>query len=154
MGALLTAAVLVWLAIPPSFAGDMGRGYEAYDGGDYAAAIAAWRRAADAGNTDAMTAIASLYMSGEGVRRDAARAAAWYRRAAERGDAVAQLNLGDMLVRGVGLGRDRVEGTMWLGLAARQGQQWAANRLRQIEASMPAAEIATARARMARWKPR
>lgn len=117
---VIGAALAVVLSLSgAALGGDMADGYEAYDGGDYAGALASWRRAAARGDTEAMTAIASLYMTGAGVRPDAAVAADWYRRAAERGDAVAQLNLGDMLSRGVGTRRDLLAAYVWFGLAAR-----------------------------------
>jgi localization factor PodJL len=153
MRRLLPVLVLVALAIPV-LADDMAAGYEAYDGGDYAAALAAWRRAAARGDTDAMTAIADLNLRGHGVPLDAVAAVAWYRRAAARGDAVAQLNLGDLLSRGIGAPRDAVAAHMWLALAAAQGRQWAADARDRLAATMTTDEITAARARRAAWRPR
>lgn len=150
----LIALSAAWLGTLAAQAGDLEAGTEAYDGGDYATALAAWERAAAAGSADAMNAIANLYAEGEGVRPDGALAAAWYRRAAERGDAIAQLNLGDMYSRGHGIRRDLVEGYLWLGLAAAQGSAWAAERQNKFAAEMTAADIRRAEARIAAWTPR
>lgn len=150
--------ILVLLAFPAAAADevtkDMADGYEAYDGGDYATALAAWGRAAARGNTDAMTAIADLHLRGHGARLDAAAAVSWYRRAAERGDAVAQLNLGDLLSQGIGAPRDVVAAHMWLSLAAAKGRQWAADAAARLERAMTEDEIARARARRAAWRRR
>lgn len=132
---------------------DFARGLQAYDGGDYAAAVAAWRRSAAAGHTDAMTAIANAYQQGQGVRADAEAAVYWYRRAAERGNAVAQMNLGDLASKGEGMQRDAVEAYVWLGLAAAQGNLWARQRQHQVAADLSPEEIAGADARIRDFKP-
>ena len=153
----LVALIALSAVLPGTLAaraGDLEAATEAYDGGDYATALAAWERAAAAGSIAAMNAIASLHAGGEGVRPDGALAAAWYRRAAERGDAVAQLNLGDMYSRGLGVRRDPVEAYLWLGLAAAQGSAWAADRQNEIAAKMTATDIGRAESRIAAWTPR
>ena len=108
-------------------ANDLADGLQAFDGGDYAEAHAAWERAAAGGSTLAMTSLANLYMQGQGVRRDPGRALSWYKRAAEQGDAVGQMNLGDLSAA-----RDPITAYFWLGLAANQGNSWAATRLKGI----------------------
>lgn len=153
MWRLLFLAVAAWLMASPVIASDLADGLQAYDGGDYVGAREAWERAAAAGNPLAMTSLANLHMQGLGVPRDPTRAAGWYRRAAELGDAVGQLNIGDLLSRGVGVPRDRVKGYMWLGLAAAQGRTWAADRQKEIAASMSASEIAEAEKRLQAWQP-
>ena len=150
----LVALSAAWLGTLAARAGDLEAGTEAYDGGDYATALAAWERAAAAGSIAAMNAIASLHAGGEGVRPDAALAAARYRRAAQRGDAVAQLNLGDMYSRGNGVRRDPIEAYLWLGLAAAQGSAWAAESQNVIAAKLTAADIGRAESRIAAWTPR
>ena len=141
------------MALSPALAGDLEDGMEAYDGGDYALALAAWTRAAAAGQADAMTAIAGLYATGTGVTRDSRAALTWYRRGARLGDATSQLNLGDMIARGQGQERDPVEASMWLGLAAGQGNRWAAERKRGLARTMTPAEVAEAERRIGEWRP-
>ena len=148
----LGAALIALAVAGPSFADDLGDGLEAFDGGDYAGALAAWTRAADAGNTRAMSAIANLHRQGLGVRADPARAAAWYRRAAERGDAVSQLNLGDMYAAGAGVPRDPVAAYVWLGLAAGQGHAWAAGRRDELGRALTTDDRARAEARVRAWR--
>ena len=146
-------AVLIALAMAGSaFADDLGDGVEAFDGGDYRDALAAWTRAADAGNTQAMSAIANLHRQGLGVRADPVRAAAWYRRAADRGDAVGQLTLGDMYAGAAGVARDPVAAYVWLGLAAGQGHAWAAERRDEIGRALSADDRARAEARVRGWR--
>jgi TPR repeat protein len=123
-------------------------GLRAYDAGDYAATIDAWRPLAEAGNAEAQAGLAGLYADGFGVARDPREAAAWYERAARAGHLVARLNLGDMLARGWGVARDRVAAYAWLELAARQGSDWAAARRDQIALAMSAGEIELARRRV------
>ncbi len=122
-------------------------GLRAYDAGDYAATLSAWRPLAEAGNAEAQAGLAGLYASGFGVAPDPRAAAAWYERAARAGHRVARLNLGDMLARGQGIARDRVAAHAWLELAARQGSDWAAARRDQVARAMSAGEIAQARRR-------
>lgn len=141
------------IAPVPAVAGDLARGLEAYDGGDFAGAIAAWRRAAADGDTEAMNALANAYQQGHGVPPDPETAVSWYRRAAERGNPVAQMNLGDLASRGEGMKRDALEAYVWLSLAAGQGKQWARERRDQVAATLSADEIARADTRVRDFKP-
>jgi TPR repeat protein len=49
-----------------------------------------FRKAADAGNAQAMSYIGMLYYNGRGIPKNDAQAIAWYRKAAARGDEGAQ----------------------------------------------------------------
>lgn len=147
--------VLLFLAMSlasPAWA-SFSDGLKAYDAGDYAGALAAWRPLAEAGETRAQISVAELYAEGLGVRRDLRAAADWYRRAARRGDAVAQLNLGDDYATGRGVTRDPIAAYLWLDLAARQGRGWAAGRRDDIARTMSADQIAEAKRRVAAWRP-
>lgn len=154
--AVLTVALLLATYVPPALADDLAddlaAGLEAYDGGDYETAAAHWKRAAESGDTDAMTSLAGLYMAGQGVTRNVGAAVRWYRMAAERGDVAAQFNLGDLLSQGTVLPLDRVAAYLWLGLAAHQGNAWAQQRQRAVGARMTEAEIAEARSRFRAWR--
>jgi len=150
---LIPLALGLWLVVPGARSDDWAQGLESYDGGDYSAALAAWRRAAASGNLDAVNAIADAYLQGVGVSADPARAAALYRTAAEQGNVVAQLNLGDMMSRGVGMTKDAIGGYVWLGLAAEQGNPWAARRQREVARTMTAEQIANGDGRVRAWKP-
>ncbi len=125
------------------------RGHSAYDGGDYRTAFEEWRALAEAGDAEAQTALASLYLSGQGTPANPAQAVHWYRRAAEQGDPVAQQNLGDLYGRGVGVGRDLVGAYVWLALAADQGRRWAERRRGEVAAQFSPEQHAEAEARLA-----
>ena len=120
-------AAIAWLAVSgasvqadfaPSAQAGFARGLAAYDAGDYGTAFEEWHALAAAGDAEAQTALAGLYMDGQGTPASPAEALCWYRRAAEQGDAVAQQNLGDFYERGIGIGRDLVSAYVWLSLAA------------------------------------
>lgn len=137
----------------PSLRADTAAGYAAFDGGRYGEAAREWRAAAEAGDAEAQVALAGLYELGMGVPGSARAALRWYRAAARQGQVAAQLNLGDYLARGVATERDPVAAWMWLELAARQGNEWSAARRDELAGTMTAAEIETARARAAAFKP-
>lgn len=133
---------------------DFADGLEAYDGGDWAAVLAAWRPLAEAGDAEAQTALGGLYLTGTGVAVNPAEAARWYRLAAEQGDPVAQLNLGDLYSRGSGVGRDLVQAYLWLSLAAAQGRRWPERRRQEFLPAMTAAELAEAKRLIKAWQAR
>lgn len=152
MKTLIAMVAALFMALAPALAGELEDGMEAYDGGDYALALAAWTRAAAAGRADAMVAIAGLYAGGTGVARDSKIALIWYRRGARLGDVAGQLNLGDMIARGLGQERDPVKASMWLGLAAAQGNLWAAERKRGLDRILTPAQVAEADRRIGEWR--
>ena len=143
-------AAVAWLTVSgaPVHA-DFATGLAAYDGGDYRTAFEEWRALAEAGDAEAQTALASLYVSGQGRPANPARAVHWYRRAAEQGDAVAQQNLGDFYGRGVGVGRDLVSAYVWLSLAAGQDRRWAERRRGEVAAQLGPEQHAEAEVRLA-----
>lgn len=148
------AAVLLFALCGLPARADFAEGLEAFDGGDWAAALAAWRPLAEAGDAEAQTALGGLYLTGAGVAVNPAEAARWYRLAAEQGDPVAQLNLGDLYSRGAGVRRDLVQAYLWLSLAAAQGRDWPERRRREILPAMTAAELAEAERLVEAWQPR
>lgn len=146
-------AGLVWLAVSGASAqADFAQGLAAYDGGDYRRAFEEWRALAEAGDAEAQTALAGLYVAGQGAPEDPAEALRWYRHAAEQGFAVAQQNLGDLLSRGQGVTRDPVSAYLWLSLAAEQGRPWAVRRRDELTVQLTPAQRAEAEARLAVWR--
>jgi len=141
--ALLAALLLA--AWPRAAPADLAGAAAAYDGGDYATALALWLELAEAGDLAAQLAVADLYLSGAAGTRDAALAMRWYRAAAVRGDPVAQLNLGDLLAQGIGAPHDLARAWCWLDRSAAQGRRWPAARRDRIEAQMSAEEARVAR---------
>jgi len=146
-------AIAAWLSAWTTTAyADFAAGLAAFDGGDYATAVAEWRSLAEEGYSEAQVALAGLYLSGHGTRADATEAMRWYRRAGESGDAVAQLNLGDAYERGLGVPVDRVSAYFWLSLAAAQGRQWAEARRRTLATNLSPTEQTEADERLAKWR--
>lgn len=143
MSSSLRLLAFFWclLVIAPAEAKTMGDGLRAYDGGRYAEAVRIWQKLATAGNVDALTALAGLYISAPpGVPYAPVDAARLYRQAAMRGDPVAQMNLGDFYVSGTGVDRDLGQAAFWLKRAAEQGYQWARERLSEITPEMSAGD--------------
>jgi len=77
----------------PAQADDVKRGVEAWESGDYAAAVKLWRPMAIAGNADAQFNLAQAYRFGRSVPLDMKVAEDWYRKAAAQGHLQAEDNL-------------------------------------------------------------
>lgn len=119
MRAILGAALVVFLWI--SGAEAAGRGaLEAYDRGDYPAALAACRTAAQQGDASCQNLIGILYSQGRGVQKNEAEAANWFRKAAEQGLPQACFNLGRAYQLGHGVKASDEEALKWYGKAAAQ----------------------------------
>lgn len=88
----LLALALFGVALP-AYA-DVKAGVDAWERGEYAAAVSEWRPLAIAGDPDAQFNLGQAYKLGRGVPVDLAEAEAWYRRAAEKGHLQAEDNLG------------------------------------------------------------
>lgn len=76
---------------------DVKDGVDAWQAGNYQAAVAEWRPLALAGDADAQFNLGQAYKLGRGVPADMAQAEAWYRRAAKQGHLQAEDNLGLIL---------------------------------------------------------
>ena len=76
---------------------DVKDGVDAWQAGDYRAAVAEWRPLAIAGDADAQFNLGQAYKLGRGVPADLVQAEAWYRRAAKQGHLQAEDNLGLVL---------------------------------------------------------
>ena len=75
----------------------------AYDNGNYQIAIETRTSAVERENTDAMTLLSELHLSGQAGRPGTGKAAYRYRWAACAGDISTQLTLVDMLPNGCGV---------------------------------------------------
>jgi hypothetical protein len=104
-------------------------GEKAYERGDYAAAIAAFEKAAAAGDADAQFNLGVMYEAGQGVAQDHARALAWWLKAAEQGHDGAQYNLGLTFQDGRGVPRSLAEAAKWYAMAATANEANAQNAL-------------------------
>lgn len=88
------------------------------------------RQRAEAGDLQAMRALAEAYYLGRGgLAQDFAAAARWYRVLAARGEAGAQTTLGLMYARGWGLPQSLAEARRWWSLAAAQNDPGAQHNL-------------------------
>jgi TPR repeat protein len=96
-------------------------GEDAFNNGDYAAALEAWQSTAAQGDPDAMTKVGQLYELGLGVKRDFDKAAEWYTKAAQLGFVVAQYNLANLYYDGRGVSRDKKQAARWYTAAAQGG---------------------------------
>lgn len=96
-------------------------GYQALQRQDYPVALHWLTQAAEQGHVTAQSALATMYLKGQGVERDAATAAVWLRKAALQGDMLAAESLGLLFREGVGVDHDDMEAAWWLQRAAKQG---------------------------------
>ena len=92
---------------------------DAFERGDYDAALPGFLSAAEAGYVAAQYNLALMYRRGLGVPQDPAKAAEWYLRTARQGDARAQLAIGLMYAEGLGVPQDYVQAHMWCNLCSK-----------------------------------
>ena len=100
VGAALVA-ILLALAVPAT-AQDIEAGTEAYQRGDYAAALRELRPLAEQGDAKAEFFLGSMILEGKGVRPDWIEAVRWCRKAAMQGHAESQAMLGMVYSEGWG----------------------------------------------------
>ncbi|UVK46583.1 SEL1-like repeat protein [Mesorhizobium sp. AR07] len=93
---------------------------------DFAEAATWYRRAADSGHQAAARAIASLYLTGNGVAKDDKEGARWLRVAANGGNQEAQVDLANLVLRGAGEPDDTASVAEWFEAAASSGDLIAA----------------------------
>ena len=104
--AILVASILLIVSMPSNADYRFRRGWDAYQDGDYEAAIKWYEQAAQDGYANAQYNLARMYQNGEGVTRDYGAAIKWYKRAIKQTHSNAQYNLGMMYVRGKGVAVD------------------------------------------------
>jgi uncharacterized protein len=126
---LIALACVMALSSGPLSADDFEAGLDAFQEGDYAAAAAAWTRAAEGGDPDAMYNLAVLYESGRGVEEDLAQSIVWYERALEAGVPDAAFNLGNFHREGQGVEQDYQRAIELYEIAAQDGHPGALNNL-------------------------
>jgi TPR repeat protein len=100
-------ALVIALATPLA-AQDFDAGMEAYQRGDYTAALSEFRPLADQGLATAQTNLGIMYHDGLGVLQDFAEAIMWYEKAAIQGNVFAFYNLGLMYAKGNAVAQDVV----------------------------------------------
>lgn len=101
--------------------------------------------AAEAGNLEAMNALATMYEIGNGVPYSVATAETWFRKAAEKGHIKARSNLARILETHSPTHKRRIESIAWLILAEQDGDVVAKKIFNTKTATIPAADMAEAR---------
>jgi uncharacterized protein len=97
---------------------DFQAGKRAYQQKDFAPAMKELTPLAEQGNAGAQLFLAKMYMSGQGVPKDADLAVRWFKAAADQGNAEGQFFLGAMYLLPA---KDIPQGLKWLRLSAEQG---------------------------------
>ena len=115
--ALLLAAASAAMIVSPAVA-DVRAGIEAWQRGDYAAAVKQWEPDAKAGDPDAEFNLGQAYKLGKGVPVDLGKAQIWYKKAADQGHQQALANYGLILFQS----GKRTEALPWLTKAADRGE--------------------------------
>src|SRR3954447_10141416 len=109
----LTGAAALALAAGAAQA-DVKTGVDAWQRGNFAAAVAEWRPLADQGDADAQYNLGQAYKMGRGVPTDLGIAQTWYEKAAQQGHPQAAANLGLILFQN----GQRERAIPWLKMAA------------------------------------
>jgi len=116
---LFAASALVVMTAPsPAHAQSVRTGIEAWQKGDFEAAVAAWRPLAAKGDADAAFNLGQAYRLGKGVPISLASAQQYYEAAARKGHADAATSLGVLLFQN----GDRIAAMRWLRQAADAGE--------------------------------
>ena len=102
---------------------EQGKAFQ--EAGDYAAAMNAYREAANAGNGAAMTAIGQMYKDGLGVTTDDYLAFEWFRRGADAGDSAGMFCVGWGYYYGRGVEKSWTAALEWYLKAAEAGHSYA-----------------------------
>ena len=154
-GAMRTLFVVLFMTVlaAPASAQDFKAGLDAYDRGDFAAALKEWRPLAELGDARAQFNLGVILFNGQGVPHDPAKAVEWYRAAADQGYGPAQANLSFMYETGQGLLQNYIEAYKWSTLAVSHGVE-TRKRLDSLAAKMTAEQIADADRAVAAWQPR
>lgn len=123
---------------------------------DFGEAARWYRKAAEKGHAVAQNDLGYLYYIGKGVGgEDDSEARRWFLKAAEQGEAMSQRNVGILLVEGRGGPQDLVEGYKWLSIyVAKRAKEEGAWLLHEVEQIMTYTDIAEAKERAKKWRPK
>lgn len=125
----ITLSVFLLLSSPPAIARDYVEAFNAYQRGNYAVALRAFRTLAERGDVLAQYELGVMYNNGEGVQQNFGEAIEWFYRAAIMGHAPAQSSLGIKYEKGQGVKRNYREAANWYRRSAEQGYATAQYRL-------------------------
>ncbi|HKT15371.1 MAG TPA: SPOR domain-containing protein [Allosphingosinicella sp.] len=110
------AAAVSGIGFSPALA-DVKAGVDAWQAGNFDAAVKEWRPFADKGDADAQFNMGQAYKLGRGVPSDLRLAQSWYQKAAQQGHEQAQANLGLILFQN----GEREAAIPWIRKAADHG---------------------------------
>jgi cell division septation protein DedD len=114
----LLAAAVVLGSIVPASAQSVDAGIQAWQRGNYPAAVSIWRPLAEHGDADAQFNLGQAYRLGRGVATDLAVARGWFEKSAGQGHLDAETTLGLLLFQN----GDQAAALKWLKLAAEAGE--------------------------------
>ena len=114
-------AAMSLLLAATAWSGDYETGFEAYEVGEYATALAEWQPLAEEGDANSQYGLGLLYGNGFGVEMNDALALRWYGLAAQQGHAGAQCNLGVIHMNGWGVPMNEIVASRMYLMAAEQG---------------------------------
>ena len=95
--------------------------YDLYCKGEMENAFHWYRKAAEAGDANAMCNLGTMYLTGRGTSVNQENAVKWLKRAAEQNDANAMLKLAGLYQNGEGVTQNHKEALQWIRKAVRRG---------------------------------
>ena len=145
-GVVMTLLFLLAVLVPAE-AAEYQAGREAFERGDFVAALREFRPLAEQGDAGAQFLLGVMDAGGKGVPQDHATAVRWYRQAAEQRTPDAQFLLGVMDANGEGMPQYDVHAYAWLNIAAAQGFPGAADRRDRLAVRLSREEFTRAQNR-------
>lgn len=83
--------IILVLLVSGLSAGDYEKGWDAVRHSDYKSAISLWKPLAEQGNSQAQSALGSIYCFGDGVQADLKECTYWIKKARENGEDVSKI---------------------------------------------------------------
>jgi len=120
--AVAVFAGAIWRAVAASPEEEFRTGLSAFNRGDFATALQAWRPLAESNEARSQAGIGFMYHRGLGVKVDDQQAVFWLRKAAEQGQAEGQFMLGSLYFFGKGVPQSYPRAYAWCELAQDNGQ--------------------------------
>ena len=96
-----------------------GRAY--HNARNFEKALEFYKRAADLGYQQSVTAVGTIYYNGLGVPKDEELGVIWFRKAADQDNALGQAFVGQAFKSGKGVKQNMIEAVRWFRLSSEQG---------------------------------
>ena len=129
--------------MPIAFAGDILKGFDAYNSGDYVGAFVEWEDLAVNGDAIAQSSLGIMYHLGQGVSQDDFKAFELLNQSARQGFAPAQMSLGHLYENGLGTKPDKGRAFIWYSMSASSDKS-AKTLLELLKTKMVASEMKAA----------